>query len=97
MKLENLGILDIEWLDAEIERCKRHLLESPNNRYIVDKLRLFLAVKRKLSPAKKLAEMAFDVGEKYGYELSSLQMRMIPIEQSENMNKQDFLNSEISI
>jgi hypothetical protein len=48
-------------------------------------------------PAEKLADVCFEAGEKRGYELPALQMRAIPISESENLNKQDFLNSEIEI
>jgi hypothetical protein len=48
-------------------------------------------------PAEKLADVCFEAGEKRGYELPALQMREIPISEAENLNKQDFLNSEIEI
>jgi len=48
-------------------------------------------------PAEKLADVCFEAGEKRGYELPALQMRAIPISEAENLNKQDFLNSEIEI
>ena len=48
-------------------------------------------------PSEKLADVCFESGEKRGYELPALQMRAIPISEAENLNKQDFLNSEIEI
>jgi hypothetical protein len=48
-------------------------------------------------PAEKLADVCFEAGEKRGYELPALQMRAIPISEAENLNKQDYLNSEIEI
>jgi hypothetical protein len=50
-----------------------------------------------LIPAEKLADVCFEAGEKRGYEIPALQMRMIKLSEAENPNKQDFLNSEIQI
>ena len=40
---------------------------------------------------------SFIAGADYGYELPSLQMRAISIDKAENINKEQFLNSEIEL
>ena len=42
---------------------------------------------------KRIIEDAFEAGEKRGYELPALQMRGMSVKNTENPNKQDYINN----
>ena len=98
IKLQEYGIISIKMIDDminELEGFKTgDILKDLPTRSLIGTLE---GLKQQLITAEKLADVCFEAGEKRGYELPALQMRAIPISESENPNKQDFLNSEIEI
>lgn len=66
MKIKDLGIIDITWIDAQIDFLKhnRDKMGDYKKLEIGFKIEYLESLKRKLIPAEKLAEIAFDNGAK---------------------------------
>jgi hypothetical protein len=84
IKLQDYGLISIEWIDKEIER-----LNKPTDNYDgiyvnysqLAQIESLEELKEQLIPSEKLAEVSFNTGFNSGMELS----------------KQEFLESEIEI
>ena len=83
IKLQDYGLISIEWIDEEIERLRLEYKSQDNigRKIISHTLLAFRVVRQKLIPSEKLADVSFNTGFNSGMELS----------------KQEFLESEIEI
>lgn len=69
MKIKDLGIIDITWIDAQIDFLKhnRDKMGDYKKLEMEFKIEYLESLKRDLIPAEKLAEIAYDAGVSYSY------------------------------
>ena len=103
IKLQDYSIISNEWIEKRIKTLNKSYTHSNINgnvikcNFINAELEYLEELKQQLIPAEKLADVCFEAGEKRGYEIPALQMRMMKLSEAENPNKQDFIRSEIEI
>ena len=86
IKLQDYGLISIEWIDEEIEKLNVIARDGDINKFRIEgQIISLLSIKQQLIPSEKLANICFDAGsiEAFSSELYN--------------EKQEFLKSEIEI
>ena len=87
IKLQDYGLLSIEWIDKEIEKLNVIARDGDVNKFRIEgQIISLISIRQQLIPSKELAELCFDMGA--DIEACSLERYK---------DKQEFLESEIEL
>jgi len=103
IKLQDYGLISIEWIDKEIERLQLEYKSQDDvgQKIIAYTLLAFRVIRQKLIPSEKLADVSFNNGYHKGYNVGQKDFESHPlaltIANHIHQDRQEFLESEIEI